>query len=212
LKADFGKKHCRIASYKELAYLHPNYYTPNEDVYRYLGINKGDRYAILRFNAFDAVHDFKKKGFSDEEKIILTKKLSDKMHVFISEENSNNVSGELSKYILNIPYNLIHDVLFYASIFVCDSQTMATEAAILGTPTIRCNTFVGNRDMSNFIELEKNYNLLYNYNDSKIAINKAIELANDSMIKEVWQKNKESLLKEKVDIVEYFVNILINNS
>jgi predicted glycosyltransferase len=40
---------------------------------------------------------------------------------------------------------------------------MTTEAAVLGTPAIRCNSFVGKRDMGNFIELEKKYGLIFNF-------------------------------------------------
>jgi predicted glycosyltransferase len=54
---DLGPKQIRVNSYKELAYLHPNYYQPDPSIYGELGIDPGEPYVILRFNAFDAVHD-----------------------------------------------------------------------------------------------------------------------------------------------------------
>ena len=72
---DIGKNHIRVDSYKELAYLHRKYYAPNDDIFQYIGIEKGESYIILRFNAFDAVHDAKISGFSLEQKIRLLKEL-----------------------------------------------------------------------------------------------------------------------------------------
>ena len=40
---------------------------------------------------------------------------------------------------------------------VADTQTIVTEAAVLGTPAIRYNSFAGENDMGNFVELEQKY-------------------------------------------------------
>ena len=40
-----------------MAYLHPNYFTPNIDIYKKLGIDEGQKYAIIRFVSSDALHD-----------------------------------------------------------------------------------------------------------------------------------------------------------
>src|SRR5690554_1938305 len=56
-RIDLGKKQHRFRSYMELCYLHPNYYTPNNDILSVLGIEGGERYAIVRFVSWGAVHD-----------------------------------------------------------------------------------------------------------------------------------------------------------
>ena len=48
---------------------------------------------------------------------------------------------------------------------------MATESALLGTPSIRYNSFVGKNDMSNFVLLEKKYKLLKNFSNFRDAFN-----------------------------------------
>jgi predicted glycosyltransferase len=83
---------------------------------------------------------------------------------------------------------------------------MATEAAILGTPTIRCNSFVGERDMGNFIELEHEYGLIFNLKTFITCINKTVELLNQSDIKKNWEKKKLRLLNEKIDLSTFFIN------
>lgn len=207
---DLGEKHLRVASYKELAYLHPNYYTPRDDVLDMMGVSEGEDYVLLRFNAFDAVHDIGIGGFSYEDKLRLVKELEKHARVFISSETE--LPKELEDYALPVPKTRIHDVIYHAKLLVTDTQTMATEAAILGTPVIRCNKFVGPNDMGNFIELEKRYGLMYNYqiSEKELAIKKAVELVQEENLKKEWYKKREKLLKEKIDITAFMVWFIEN--
>lgn len=204
--ADLGKKHIRTPSYKELAYLHPNHFSPDGSIVEELGLKKGQKYAILRFNAFDALHDIGRKGFTIEDKYALVEHLKPYARVFISSEVE--LPEDLKKYDLPVSFKRIHDVLFYSDLLVTDTQTMATEAAILGTPTIRCNNFVGPNDMSNFIELKKSYGLLYSSSDSRQAIEKAVELIQQPDLKVEWQNKREKLLEEKIDLTSFMVDFI----
>ena len=55
--------------------------------------------------------------------------------------------GACSISIFDVSINInpldIHHVMSFASIYIGDSQTMAAEAGVLGTPFIRFNDFVG---------------------------------------------------------------------
>ncbi|MGB9879201.1 MAG: DUF354 domain-containing protein [Anaerolineae bacterium] len=204
-----GEKHIRIDSYKELAYLHPNYYKPNDDIFEYLGISKGEEYAVLRFNAFDAVHDLQVSGFNPDQKVRLVKSLSNYARIFVSGEGK--IPNGIKDHVLKTPKSRIHDVLYYAKLLVTDTQTMATEAALLGTPTIRSNNFVDlKREMGNFIELEKRYGLLFNIRDREAAISLAEELANRKGLKDEWRAKRELLLKEKIDVSSFMVWFIEN--
>lgn len=207
-KQDLGPKQIRVKSYKELAYLHPEYYDPNNTIHELLDIPEGEGYAVLRFNAFDAVHDLGINGFDNNAKVQLVNVLKEYGHVFISSEGT--LPSELMRYILKVPKRRIHDVLHYAKLLVTDTQTMATEAALLGTPTIRCNRFVGSNDMSNFTELEQRYHLMYNFSTAKESIQKAAELIQQSGLKREWRVKRENLLTEKIDITEYMVSFFEN--
>ncbi len=204
---NLGKKHLRVSSYKELAYLHPNYYSPRDDVLEVLGV-EGEDYAVLRFNAFDAVHDAGIGGFSAEDKIRLVRELEKHVRVFVSPEG--RIPRELEKYVLPTPKSRIHDVLYYAKLLVTDTQTMATEAALLGTPVVRSNKFVGPKDMGNFIELEERFGLMFNMRNPDEAIKKAVELAQMEELKKEWHRKREKLLKEKIDITSFMVWFLEN--
>jgi uncharacterized protein len=200
---NMGKKHIKVDSYKEISYLHPRYFTPDENIFSLLKIGKNEDFVIIRFNAFDAVHDAGVSSFSLEEKRRLISELQKYAHVFISAEK--NVTEDLEKYLLHIPKRKIHDCLYYAKLLVTDTQTMTTEAGILGTPVIRCNTFVGKNDMGNFVELEQRYKLIFSYRDPNQAIEKALSLIQDKDIKKEWNEKKQKLLTEKIDITAFFV-------
>jgi predicted glycosyltransferase len=197
-RQDLGRKQLRVNSLKEMAYLHPSYYTPDEGVLDLLSVSKGEPYSILRFNAFDAIHDKGVWGFDDASKRELVKRLQEHSQVFISSEKG--VPPELRSNVIDIPRSRIHDALYYARLLVTDTQTMATEGAILGTPTVRCNSFVGPGDMGNFLELEGKYGLIVNLSDRGRAIDRAVELVQDAGAKEEWGRRRSHLLDDYVDI------------
>ena len=64
-KINFGKKHLKVDSYFELAYLHPQYFKPDPSVFEDLdsGLKKGDEFFVLRFVSWGASHDIGQHGF-----------------------------------------------------------------------------------------------------------------------------------------------------
>jgi len=200
--------HFKLPTFKELSYLHPNNFSPDKSLLREEGLDPDEKYSIIRFVNWEAWHDVGKKGFNREQKVNLVKTLDKYSEVYISVEG--DVPDELKDYVLDFPIDKIHNVLYHANIFVGDSQTMATEAAVLGVPTVRHNMFVGEEDMSNFIELENEYGLLYNFEDSEKATRKAVELIQDAKMKERWVKKREKLLKEKIDLSAFLIWFIDN--
>ncbi len=143
----------------ELAYLHPNRFTPNIGILNKYELTENEDYFILRFNAFNAHHDIKEGGMSMRQKQELVKLLSSKGKVFITTEAK--IDPEFEQYKLPIPPHEIHDFLYYAKMFVSDSQTMTSEASVLGVPSFRCNSFVGR--LSVIEEEEKKYGLTFGF-------------------------------------------------
>jgi uncharacterized protein len=205
---DLGSKQIKVNSIKETAYLDPKYYIPDKSILKSLDLDKNENYAILRFNSFDAAHDIGISGFNMESKIELVKRISPRMKVFISFEG--RIENSLSKYQIKIPKSKIHDAIAFASLLVTDTQTIATEAAILGTPVIRSNAFIGPKDMGIFKELEKRQ-LLYNIKDSNKAIEKAEEISNNCQeFKAEWIKRSKDFLGEIVCITDVMTDLISN--
>ena len=204
-KLDYGKKHGRVAGIFEDCYLSPQVYKPNPSIVGEYGLQQP--YAVLRFVGWFANHDVGNKGFNSLEKQTLVEKISKHMTVYISSEKE--LPTELQKYRLPTPASSIHDVLSYADLYVGDSQTMAAEAALLGTPAIRCNSFVGPNDMSNFIMLQDTYGMLYNIANPVDAISKAEELSQHSR-KAEWIQKREQYYSKTGDINASITELLTN--
>ncbi len=201
---DLGNRQIRVDSFKELAYLHPSHFAPNAQVLEDLSVAREQRYFLLRFSAFHADHDRGHHGFSLRHKIELVNHLKQHGRVYISSEAP--LPPSLASYESSLPPHRFHDALAFASLLVTDSQTTATEAAILGTPAVRFNSLVGL--MSNFEELENRYGLLYSVRDPRDALALATELAGRENIKEEWAEKRQSLLREKVDLTEFFLDLV----
>ncbi len=207
-RRDWGKKHVPVAGYKEFAYLHPDYFRPDMTVLSALHLEKDEKYVILRFNSFDAIHDIGKHGFSLPDKFALVEELGKYARVFISPEGP--LPEKLEKYRLPIPQTRIHHALYYAQLLVTDTQTMTTESAILGTPAVRSNNFVGDNDMRNFIELEKKYSLIFCFKEPAAAINKALELIQVPDLKARWAQKRSQLLSDKINVTRFMVDLIEN--
>ena len=202
------KKMIPYAGYHELAYLHPNRFTPDPSVLKEIGVKEGETYFILRFNAFKAHHDVGVLGLSIENKRKLIKDLEKRGKVFITTER--NIDEEFKPYQLLVSPEKVHSLIYYATMLIGDSQTMTSEAAVLGTPAIRCNTFVGR--ISYLEEEEHTYNLTYGFlpTDSEAMFAKIEELLALPDLKAIWQDRRENMLKDKIDVTAFFVWFIEN--
>lgn len=202
---NYGEKHIRIAGIFEDCYLAPQVYQSNFHTVEKYGLKQP--YAVLRFVGWFANHDVGNNGFSYEDKVNLVKAVAENMQVYISAEGK--LPEELAKYQLPTPASLIHDVLSFADLYIGDSQTMAAEAALLGTPAIRSNSFVGPNDMSNFVMLQDKYQLLQNIASPQDAIAKAVDWSKHSQKKE-WMDRKAKYYEHVGDVNAHIVEILEN--
>ena len=198
-----GDKEIRYRGYHELAYLHPNYFTPDKSILKELKINENDKYVILRFVAWNATHDVGHKGISYENKLKAIKEFEKYARVFISSESE--LPDELKKYKINIPPHRMHDALAFASLLFGESSTMAEECAMLGTPSI----FLYNKSTYYTKHLEKDYELLFNYTESNEdqlkAIEKGVEILQTPDIKKQWQGKRKKMLTDKIDVTAFLV-------
>ena len=177
-REDYGKKHLRVSGIFEAGYLHPSRITPDASVLDEVGLIPDERFFIVRFVAWGANHDVTQSGIDDTHKIELVRRLSTHGRVFVTAEAG--LPAELEPCRLKLAPSRIHDLLHFASLYVGDSQTMATEAALLGTPAVRCNSFVGTGDMSTFELLEKEFAMIWNVRDPAQSIEIAESLAGDA--------------------------------
>ena len=200
----FRGKGIRYNGYKELAYLHPKYFIPEPTVLKDEGIHLEEKFAILRLISWNAHHDINEKGIDDI--IEFVKKLNQEIKVIISSEKK--LPEELQKFAVKINPEKIHHLLYFASLYIGEGATMATEAAILGTPAVYISSLA--RTMGNFNELENEYGLLYSFDDSSKALGKAMEILNHSESKKEWAIKRNRMLDTKIDVTRFMVWFIEN--
>jgi len=199
---NIGPKQIRYNGYHELAYLHPNRFTPNPAVLAEIGLDEGDPFIIVRFVSWQASHDVGQHGISD--KAGLVKALEEYGRVLITSEGA--LPRELQEYQVKISPEKMHDLLSYATLFFGDSPTMTTESAVLGTPAICVSTWAC--ECGNFKDLSSNYDLLYCFRDEHVALQKAFNLLSSGNIKSEWAVKREKMLKDKIDVTAFMVDFI----
>lgn len=192
--------------YHELAYLHPKRFLPDINVLNEIGISENEIFFVVRFNAFKAHHDVGVQGLSIDDKRKLIHLLEQKGKVFITTER--NMDDEFKKYQLTLSPEKIHSLIYYANMFVGDSQTMTTEAAILGTPALKLNSFAGKLSVPN--ELEKKYKLCYSFLPSQrdAFFDKVNEIIDNKNVKTEWSGKLNNFFKDKIDVTAFYVSFI----
>lgn len=207
-RLDLGDKQVRFNGFMELAYLHPNYYSPDPAILDVLGVHENENYAIVRFVSWAAAHDYGHTGMSLENKIEAVERISKHARVFITSEG--RLPERLEKYRIRIPFDKMHDAIFYSSLLFGESATMASEAAMLGTPSI----FIDNDGRGYTDEEERKYGIVFNFTESPDdqlkAIAKAEEILSDQASAAKYKKVREALLADCVDTTQFMVDQVLS--
>ena len=208
---DLGENHRVFRGFKECAYLHPDVYESGGDVREQLGVADDEPFVLVRLNAFGSHHDVGHEGISPRKVRRLVEDLSDRATVFVSNEGADSDLSDLPARPFDLHPALLHDALAEADLLVADTQTMVTEAALLGTPAIRSNSFVGEGDMGNFVDLER-HGLIYNLREFDAVLETAKELLDDEATAQTWAEKRESYLADKVNLTELIVEVATDES
>lgn len=198
------KKHIKIQGFKEIAYLHPNYFTPDPHVLEELGLRLNEKFIIVRFVSWGASHDIGHYGIKD--KIGLVKSLENYGRVILTSEG--DLPPELKSLVIKISPEKLHDLLSYAALYFGEGGTMASEAAVLGTPSIFVSSLAGR--FGSLIELEDSYDLLYSFTDGNAALKKAVEILQDKKSKENWMVKRDRMLNDKIDVTAFLIWFIEN--
>ena len=202
---DIGPHQVRYQGYHELAYLHPDYFTPDPGILNQLGVAAEERFSLLRFVGWGATHDVGHSGLTPALKRRAIDAFARFGPVFITSEKG--LPDDLKPYALPIAPDRIHDALFYASLYYGESATMASESCVLGTPAI----YIDNAGRGYTTEQEKLYGAVFNYteslSDQEASIEKGIEILQDTASKQKWAQKRIQLLDHTIDVTDMIVRI-----
>ncbi|MDH7594388.1 MAG: DUF354 domain-containing protein [Methanomicrobiales archaeon] len=204
------RKHVRFKGFKELAYLHPRYFTPDISVLEDMEMAKTDRYIILRFISWGASHDIGLRGIKKGTELEFIRKLEAYGKVFITSERA--LPKHLDSYRIAIPPHKIHSLLHYADLYVGEGGTMAVEAAILGTPSIHIESDASGRptgeSSGNFLQLRNVYNLLYFFSTQESALQASVNIFEMKDAKQIWRKRRDVLLDSTIDVTRWMLDFI----
>ena len=198
---DLGEKQVRYNGYHELAYLHPDRFTPNPAVLAELGLAEGDPFIIVRFVSWGASHDVGQHGIRD--KVGLVKALEQYGRVLITSEGA--LPEELQSYQIRVSPEKLHDLLYYATLYVGEGSTTASECAVLGTHAIYVNTL----PLGYIAEEDEKYHLVSDFSgrgctDETVLAEARRLLQNPDLRKEGKQKGA-TLVQDKIDVTAFMI-------
>lgn len=203
---ELGHKQRRLPVYKELFYLHPDVFKPQESYLETCGMRTLEKYVIVRFVAWNASHDIGQEGIATKDKIDFIEKLSKHVKVYISSEAE--IPDKLLKYKLPIPYERIHHAIYYATLVISEGASMASEAAVLGTYAFYLNTIVSGTNM----EQQNKYKLPKILENPRTRYDTALSEAIEMLKRvELWEENKmkrQKILDDMINPNDYFVQLI----
>jgi uncharacterized protein len=201
---DLGARHVRYNGYHELAYLHPDRFKADPSVLNEIGLTEDDPFFIVRFVSWAAGHDANQRGFTYAGKKQLVETLSQLGRVIITSESP--LPTEFEPFRLAVAPSRLHDLLYYATLYIGEGATTASEAAVLGTPAIYVNTLTA----GTLTEQEKKYGLIHWIIDERDAINLTRRLVQEPDTRQQYSHKRDCLLADKIDVTNFICGIVGN--
>jgi len=201
-----SKKHIPFDGYLELMYLHPKYFTPDPSVLAAVGLATGEPFAIVRFSSGDSSHDLpttRRVLKSDAERSRLVTELAKRLRVFVTSESG--LPEGLANFRLSLPPERFHDLLSFASLYVGDGATVASEAGVLGVPWIYLST----SRRGYLDDQEKRFSL----GTTIDSIDQALSLADawsEGFRRGEWSRRRDRLLGDTCDVTRFMVDLVDN--
>jgi uncharacterized protein len=196
---DLGSKQVRYPGLHQLAYLHPNRFSPDPGVLDEVGIDEDDRLVVLRLCLGNAAHDVGAKGIDRPEALVEGLERAG-AEVRISAEN--DLPRSLEDRRVDLPVQRFHDLLYYADLCIGESGSVSIESTVLGTPTI----YVSSLYAGVLEEMEDRYGLLFSYPGSpspEVLVDRAVDLLESDA--SIWDTRRQRLLGEKVDTTDFII-------
>lgn len=200
----YAGKTTRFNASNELIYLHPNRFLP-------IPLSRSHQepsdFILIRLSALTAHHDVGIAGISEYILNRIIMRYADDYQIYVSSEKK--LSEKFNKYRLPASVEQIHGILQRAKCIVTDSLSMALEAAVLGTPSVRISDF--GLEISALKAFEK-YELIFNYPPDKAQ--QAIEKMDELLILDkvgIVSERSNRLMKDMEDPLPIFTKAILRH-
>lgn len=193
-------RHVQYTGYHELAYLHPNRFQADPARLADFGVTPGERFSIVRFVSWQAVHDRREKGLTTEQKRHLVSVMQRHGRVLISSEAP--LSGDLAELAVRGPVEQIHHLMAHAQLVVGESATMSSEAAVLGVPAV----FIATTGRGYTDDQERRYGLVKHFTEDRFDAAAATVEEFLAAPRSRWSDARQRMLEDKIDVTAWMVD------
>jgi hypothetical protein len=166
-----------------------------------LGLEEGDPFIILRFVSWGASHDIGHHGI--QNKIEFVKELEKYGRVLITSEA--DMGPEFEKYKIKVSPEKLHDLLYYATLYIGEGGTTASEAATLGTHAIHISTTAKYCGLFNMLH---DYGLMWTFDDEKGVINISKNLLQERDLWKIGKEKRDSMVEDYLDVTDFMVRVI----
>lgn len=200
-----GRNIIKYNGYKELAYLHPNYFKSNRGILNEYDLEE-ERYVFIRMTTNTSINYRRQTQFipiNKWQEIIKYFKRRD-IDVVLSLENKENSKFFKNSIILIEPINEFYSLIKYSLMLISSGDTMAREACILGVPSI----YLGGRKMvvnKEFIEKK----IMFTPRDFESVISTIEYIINNNIKKETKEIIDYAIKYKWDDTTQVIMDILL---
>lgn len=200
---DHGSNQVRYTGCHELAYLHPDRFSPDPSVLSDVGLSRDDRFVVLQHGGWEPVTDVNDSGFVDVGDVV---RRIESIGVEVRLTSDGTHPPEVNDRGLDLRPDRMHDLLAYADLFIGESGTMSLESAVLGTPAVYIHTA-----RPGIVDRLDRYGLLYPFHDEdrhEQGVETAIELVSANVD---WEDRRREFVDDHVDTTEVVVDRLLGD-
>ncbi|HLL90707.1 MAG TPA: DUF354 domain-containing protein, partial [Tepidisphaeraceae bacterium] len=197
-RRDYGRRQVWCRAVPMWAYLSPAVFTPDPGKLRAAGVDPDQPIILLRLVAWAAAHDVGVRKPRDEEIEAVVDRLSKFGRVLISSERP--LTGRLATLANPVPIEHGLDLMALSALVIGESNTMAAEAATLGTPAVCCSPLRAGYTMT----LADEYKLLAV--TTTLAEGAALAeqwLSDPPALRARWRANRDRLAAESEDVTAF---------
>jgi predicted glycosyltransferase len=194
-----GRNVVRYKGFKELAYLHPNYFKPDESALQEYGLKPGDYVFVREVSKISGNYAHLEAG---QLANVCAQLRTLGLNVVLSLEDKS-LKDRFAPHciILQEPVKDIYSLMHFARLTISSGDTMARESCLTGTPVL----YTGGRYMSVNTELKKKG--IFFEPDRENPIVKLVGMITEQNVKEKTREIvHQALLNEWEDTTEVIVS------
>ena len=94
--------------------------------------------------------------------------------------------------------------MYFAKLYIGEGTTINSKFTVLGTPAI----YVNSLSAGTLEEQEHKYGLIFCFDNGKGVVEKGLELLKKDNLKIKWQRKREKLLNDKIDVTAFIIDFI----